>query len=52
MVRHLYDFPSHFFSLKAIREKLKEKMKDVDAAQSKEVPLFWYGMAEVCLLIF
>ncbi|XP_030452189.1 protein PTST, chloroplastic [Syzygium oleosum] len=38
---------SHLLSrLEAIREKLKEKTKDVDAARSKEVPLFWYGMAE------
>ncbi|KAE8708060.1 Protein PTST [Hibiscus syriacus] len=32
--------------LEAVLEKLKEKIKDVDAAQSKEVPLFWCGMAE------
>lgn len=38
---------SHLLSrLEAIHKKLKEKMKDVDAARSKEVPLFWYGMAE------
>ncbi|KAK8532319.1 hypothetical protein V6N13_131653 [Hibiscus sabdariffa] len=32
--------------LEAVLEKLKEQIKDVDAAQSKEVPLFWCGMAE------
>lgn len=31
----------------AIHKKLKEQIGDVDAAQSKEVPLFWCGMAEV-----
>lgn len=31
----------------AVHEKLKEQIKDVDAAQSKEVSLFWCGMAEV-----
>ncbi|XP_060672485.1 protein PTST, chloroplastic isoform X3 [Ziziphus jujuba] len=30
----------------AVLEKLKDQIKDVDAAQSKEVPLFWCGMAE------
>ncbi|PSS30626.1 Protein PTST like [Actinidia chinensis var. chinensis] len=38
---------SHLLSrLKAVQEKLMEQIKDVDAAQSKEVPLFWFGMAE------
>ncbi|XP_034224850.1 protein PTST, chloroplastic isoform X2 [Prunus dulcis] len=38
---------SHLLSrLEAVHEKLKEQIKDVDAVQSKEVPLFWYGMAE------
>lgn len=38
---------SHLLSrLQAVREKLKEQIKDVIAAQSKEVPLFWCGMAE------
>ncbi|PON38270.1 AMP-activated protein kinase, glycogen-binding domain containing protein, partial [Parasponia andersonii] len=38
---------SHLLSrLDALLEKLKEQIKDVDAAQSKEVPLFWYGVAE------
>ncbi|XWS30816.1 hypothetical protein CRYUN_Cryun23aG0022700 [Craigia yunnanensis] len=32
--------------LEAVLKKLKEQIKDVDAAQSKEVPLFWCGMAE------
>ncbi|XVF71437.1 hypothetical protein PTKIN_Ptkin12aG0037300 [Pterospermum kingtungense] len=32
--------------LEAVHKKLKEQIKDVDAAQSKEVPLFWCGMAE------
>ncbi|KAK2986708.1 hypothetical protein RJ640_010933 [Escallonia rubra] len=32
--------------LEAVQEKLKEQIKDVDAAQSKEVSLFWCGMAE------
>ena len=31
----------------AVHEKLKEQIKDVDAVQSKEVSLFWCGMAEV-----
>ncbi|KAF2300513.1 hypothetical protein GH714_013894 [Hevea brasiliensis] len=30
----------------AVHERLKEQIKDVDAAQSKEVHLFWCGMAE------
>ncbi|WVZ06312.1 hypothetical protein V8G54_019658 [Vigna mungo] len=30
----------------AVDEKLKEQIKDVDAAQSKEVSVFWIGMAE------
>ncbi|OMP14153.1 hypothetical protein COLO4_00245 [Corchorus olitorius] len=30
----------------AVLEKLREQLKDVDAAQSKEVSLFWIGMAE------
>ncbi|XP_040368988.1 protein PTST, chloroplastic-like [Rosa chinensis] len=38
---------SHLLSrLEAVHEKLKEQIKDVDAAQSKEVSLFWCGMAE------
>ncbi|KAK9272014.1 hypothetical protein L1049_002383 [Liquidambar formosana] len=38
---------SHLLSrLEAVHKKLKEQIKDVDAAQSKEVPLFWCGMAE------
>ncbi|XP_043702306.1 protein PTST, chloroplastic [Telopea speciosissima] len=38
---------SHLLSrLEAVRRKLKEQIKDVDAAQSKEVQLSWYGMAE------
>ncbi|XP_050269995.1 protein PTST, chloroplastic isoform X1 [Quercus robur] len=38
---------SHLLSrLEAVREKLNEQIKDVDAARSKEVPLFWIGMAE------
>jgi len=32
---------------KVLQEKLKEQIKDVDAAKSKEVSLFWCGMAEV-----
>ncbi|KAL6960854.1 hypothetical protein U1Q18_038619 [Sarracenia purpurea var. burkii] len=32
--------------LKVVHEKLKDQIKDVEAAQSKEVSLFWYGMAE------
>lgn len=35
---------------KAVRGKLKEQIKDVDTAQSKQVPLFWCGMAEVSVL--
>ncbi|KAM5551779.1 protein PTST, chloroplastic-like [Rosa sericea] len=38
---------SHLLSrFEAVHEKLKEQIKDVDAAQSKEVSLFWCGMAE------
>ncbi|XP_050228523.1 protein PTST, chloroplastic [Mercurialis annua] len=38
---------SHLLSrLQAVQEKLKEQLKDVDAAQVKEVHLFWCGMAE------
>ncbi|XP_057491612.1 protein PTST, chloroplastic isoform X2 [Actinidia eriantha] len=38
---------SHLLSrLKAVQEKFMEQIKDVDAAQSKEMPLFWIGMAE------
>lgn len=36
-----------FFWCKAVHEKVKQQIKDVDAAESKEVPLFWCGMAEV-----
>ncbi|KAL5076877.1 hypothetical protein RYX36_015861 [Vicia faba] len=32
--------------LKAVHEQLNEQIKDVDAAQSKEVSVFWVGMAE------
>ncbi|KAJ0100049.1 hypothetical protein Patl1_21282 [Pistacia atlantica] len=35
-----------FLWCKAVHEKVKEQIKDVDTAQSKEVPLFWCGMAE------
>ncbi|KAK6128547.1 hypothetical protein DH2020_037691 [Rehmannia glutinosa] len=38
---------SHLFlRLKAVQEKLEEQIKDVGAAQSQEVPLFWHGVAE------
>ncbi|CAK9166523.1 unnamed protein product [Ilex paraguariensis] len=38
---------SHLLSrLASVQEKLKEQIKDVDAARSKEVQLFWCGMAE------
>lgn len=38
---------SHLLArLEALHEKLKEQLKGVDAVQSKEVPLFWCGMAE------
>ncbi|KDP33164.1 hypothetical protein JCGZ_13429 [Jatropha curcas] len=38
---------SHLLSrLEGVHEKLKEQIKDVDAAQSREVHLFWCGMAE------
>ncbi|XP_052196099.1 protein PTST, chloroplastic isoform X2 [Diospyros lotus] len=38
---------SHLHSrLEAVHEKLKEQIKDVEAAKSKEVHLFWRGMAE------
>ncbi|MED6207295.1 hypothetical protein PIB30_034395 [Stylosanthes scabra] len=32
--------------LEAVHEQLMEQIKDVDAAQSKEVSVFWVGMAE------
>ncbi|KAK7285251.1 hypothetical protein RJT34_20015 [Clitoria ternatea] len=32
--------------LEAVHEQLKDQIKDVDAAQSKEVSVFWVGMAE------
>ncbi|XP_027334520.1 protein PTST, chloroplastic [Abrus precatorius] len=32
--------------LEAVNEQLKEQIKDVDVAQSKEVSVFWFGMAE------
>ncbi|XP_075105932.1 protein PTST, chloroplastic isoform X2 [Nicotiana tabacum] len=38
---------SHLFSrLGAIQEKLTAQIKDVEVAQSKEVPLSWVGVAE------
>ncbi|ESQ47049.1 hypothetical protein EUTSA_v10027873mg [Eutrema salsugineum] len=38
---------SHLLSrLEAVEKKLKEQIKDVEAAQSKEVHVFWIGMAE------
>ncbi|KAL7231535.1 hypothetical protein ACSBR2_009727 [Camellia fascicularis] len=38
---------SHLLSrLEAVHEKVKGQIKDVDAAESKEVSLFWCGMAE------
>ncbi|EFH44958.1 predicted protein [Arabidopsis lyrata subsp. lyrata] len=38
---------SHLLSrLDAVQKKLKEQIKDVEAAQSKEVHVFWIGMAE------
>lgn len=36
-----------FTVAKAVQEKMREQTKDVDAAQSKEVPVYWYGVAEV-----
>ncbi|KAJ0074610.1 hypothetical protein Patl1_37572 [Pistacia atlantica] len=35
-----------FLWCKAVHDKVKEQIKDVDTAQFKEVPLFWCGMAE------
>lgn len=38
---------SHLLSrLEAVHENLKEQIKDVDGIQSREVHLFWIGMAE------
>ncbi|KAF3445220.1 hypothetical protein FNV43_RR14914 [Rhamnella rubrinervis] len=38
---------SHLLSrLEVVHKKLKEQIKDVNAAQSKEISLFWCGMAE------
>lgn len=38
---------SHLLSqLEAVQKKLKEQIKDVEAAQPKEIDLFWVGMAE------
>lgn len=36
-----------FPMLKAVQKRLEEQIKDVAAAQSQEVPLFWHGVAEV-----
>lgn len=36
-----------FSTSKAVQEKLKKQIKDVDVVQSKEVHLFWSGVAEV-----
>lgn len=35
------------FAFVAVHEQLKEQIKGVDAVQSKEVSVFWIGMAEV-----
>lgn len=32
--------------LQGVQEKLKKQIKEVELAQSKEVSLYWYGMAE------
>uniref|UniRef100_A0A0A0LAW5 AMP-activated protein kinase glycogen-binding domain-containing protein n=1 Tax=Cucumis sativus TaxID=3659 RepID=A0A0A0LAW5_CUCSA len=38
---------SHLLTkLEAVHKKIMDQIKDVDLVQSKEVPLFWYGMAE------
>ncbi|EPS67684.1 hypothetical protein M569_07090, partial [Genlisea aurea] len=38
---------SHLLTgLGAVQKKLEEQIKDVDSAKSKEVPLFWHGVAE------
>ncbi|CAN8273100.1 unnamed protein product [Cochlearia groenlandica] len=38
---------SHLFSrLEVVQKKLKKQIKDVEAVQSKEVQVFWIGMAE------
>ncbi|KAH6781879.1 PROTEIN TARGETING TO STARCH [Perilla frutescens var. hirtella] len=38
---------SHLLSrLEAVQKRLEEQTKDVEAAQSNEVHLFWHGMAE------
>ncbi|XP_008457049.1 protein PTST, chloroplastic isoform X2 [Cucumis melo] len=38
---------SHLLTkLEAVHKKIVDQIKDVDLVQSKEVPLFWYGMAE------
>lgn len=38
---------SHLLSrLEAVQKKLQDQIKEVDAAESKEVPVFWIGMAE------
>ncbi|KAG5400901.1 hypothetical protein IGI04_015508 [Brassica rapa subsp. trilocularis] len=54
VLHHLHKFPSRnyivtkssFVPIKAVHNKLKEQIKDVEAAQSKEVNVFWIGMAE------
>lgn len=38
---------SIIFFCQAVDDKLKEHVKGVEAAQSKQVHLFWCGMAEV-----
>ncbi|KNA19978.1 hypothetical protein SOVF_056570 isoform B [Spinacia oleracea] len=43
---------SHLASrLEAVQKKLQDQIKDVAAAQSKEVPVFWIGMAESVLIM-
>jgi len=41
-----------FVYVPVVQKKLQGQIKDVDAAQSKEVPVVWIGMAEVIIEIF
>jgi len=44
---HFHDRHLDTFCSEAIQEKLAAQIKDVEAAQAKEVPLSWVGVAEV-----
>lgn len=46
--KHIFDLLFFgFFFFEAVHKKIEGQIEDVCLVQSKEVPLFWYGMAEV-----